>query len=78
MATPDEIISQAMTLYYRWAHPDGLRSDTGASTMIRLFELLREYDEEATTKIFTAAVKKRDVPDDVNAKYPMPTWPRPR
>lgn len=69
-ATARHIVAQALTVYYRWALPDGLSDDTGAATLSLLFELLRSHDCDAADKVFRAAINGQDFPDDVAARYP--------
>jgi hypothetical protein len=69
-ATHRHVVGQAMTVYYRWALPDGLSDDTGAAALNRLFELLRSCDGDAADKVFTAAISQRDFPADIAARYP--------
>ena len=69
-ATQPHIVAQCLTIYYRWAMPDGLSDDTGAATLNLLFELLRSYDCDAADKVFRAAINKQDFPADIAARYP--------
>ena len=73
--TASDIIAQAMTMYYQWAKPEGLNSDSASGSYVRLFQLLRAYDDEAMSKVFNAATRGEDFPPDVDAKYPLEDVP---
>lgn len=66
------IVSQAFTVYYRWATKNSLSTDQGWAELLYLFHLLKEMDQDSASKVFDAALHGRDFPDDVEKIYPLP------